>query len=98
MLCTQAPPRVLWSEPFTQKLFTAERLCRIIETLRAEDNGHFMRWDGSDLPWQHVQSRKYSAYIFTQLLSAFNLKLWLSRRSTTPSATISSTVMPLMVL
>ncbi|HEY7883689.1 MAG TPA: SDR family oxidoreductase, partial [Cellvibrionaceae bacterium] len=48
------------SEPFTQnysadKLFTpeqtAERLCRVIAALTAEDNGRFVHWDGSDLPW-----------------------------------------------
>ncbi|WP_111643162.1 SDR family NAD(P)-dependent oxidoreductase [Marinimicrobium alkaliphilum] len=40
------PPEKLFSAELT-----AERLCGVIEELSAEDNGRFVHWDGTDLPW-----------------------------------------------
>ncbi|GHD40394.1 NAD(P)-dependent dehydrogenase, short-chain alcohol dehydrogenase family [Marinobacter persicus] len=48
------------SEPFSQSLAkltvhepdeTADNLFRVLESLSDKDNGQFINWDGSDLPW-----------------------------------------------
>ena len=48
------------SEPFRQSLAqlkvhtpvqTAENLLKVIDELTSDDNGRFLSWDGSELPW-----------------------------------------------